>query len=131
LGFFLLKYFIIGNIWKSKIKKFIHKLNKKNTVMSHLNNTWHSRGGGLRQCNQITKKGQPKYQLTISIYFYCKLVMYDHDGGRVSYCDLVKVRTLCILCNNWWLFRSRSTMPGLSLASFYTKLGSSFLARVR
>jgi len=47
------------------------------------------------------------------------------------YCKLVKVQMLCILCNNWCLFRLGSMTPDLSLASFYTYRGSSFLARVR
>jgi len=33
-----------------------------------------------------------------------------------QYCKLVKVQTLCILCNNWCLFGSSSLMPDLSLA---------------
>jgi len=47
-----------------------------------------------------------------------------------NYCKLVKVRTLCILCNNWSLFVPREMTPVLAWRPF-KHLGSSFLAQIR
>jgi len=38
------------------------------------------------------------------------------------YCKLVKVRTLCILCNNWSLFVPRELMPSIAWHRWYTAL---------
>jgi len=39
------------------------------------------------------------------------------------YCKLVKVWTLCILCNNWSLFVSRELTPELAWHPFKHSLG--------
>ncbi len=47
------------------------------------------------------------------------------------YCKLVKVRTLCILCNNWSLFVPKAVMPNIVWRpSFYTSLVEFFLSQL-
>jgi len=40
-----------------------------------------------------------------------------------NYCKLVKVWTLCILCNNWSLFVPREMMPSLAWCPFKHSIG--------
>jgi len=57
---------------------------------------------------------------------YEKVIMTFLDNRKADlfksylYCKLVKVRTLCILCNNWCLFRLWSLTLGWFCVALYT-----------
>jgi len=56
------------------------------------------------------------YELKILDYYMWRHFLYSLS----MYCKLVKVRTLCILCNNWCLFVPRDLTPELAWHLFNT-----------
>ena len=68
----------------------------------------------------------------LKFYKFSKIMLFanpklfnvnDSPDNLTHYCKLVKVQTLCILCNNWCLFVSRSSTPDLSLVLFIHSIG--------
>jgi hypothetical protein len=63
----------------------------------------------------------------VSTFFVRKFkncrVLQSTVVNQKNYCNLVKVQTLCILCNNWCLFVPRELMPELAWRPFKHSLG--------